>query len=63
MWLKRFCTILKRTEGDENVKKPFPFNNGTDEWSEELNRATLFSMISLVVSVVVFCVKIVLIFG
>ena len=47
----------------ENVKKPFPFNNGTDEWSKALNRATLISIISLIVSVVAFGVKIALIFG
>ena len=45
------------------MKKPFPFNNGADEWSKALNRATLISMISLLVSAIVFCAKLILIFG
>ncbi len=63
-WASIFGNSLNNDRKEsENVKKPFPFNNGTDEWSKALNRATLISMISLIVSVVVFGVKIALIFG
>lgn len=45
------------------MKKPFPFNNGTDEWSKALNRVTLISLISLIASLIAFGAKLVLIFG
>lgn len=56
-WTK--INIIRRESEKKDMRKPFPFNNGKDDYSRALNRVTLISIISLVVAIVALILRLI----
>ncbi|EEV00689.1 hypothetical protein ROSINTL182_07480 [Roseburia intestinalis L1-82] len=56
---KLFQGNNRKESEKKDMRKPFPFNNGKDDYSRALNRVTLISIISLVVAIVVLILRLI----